>query len=92
MYDAYYVADFETSNTWELELKAQDCHAWVWLWTITEIGNLDIDEVMYGVDITSFLAKCDELSQDGEIVVFFHNLKYDGSYPVSYTHLRAHET
>lgn len=92
MYDAYYVADFETSNTWELGLKAQDCHAWVWLWTITEIGNLDIDEVMYGVDITSFLAKCDELSQDGEIVVFFHNLKYDGSYLLNNLPLAEVET
>ena len=57
MYNGYYVADFETSNTWEPRLKAQDCHAWVWLWTLTKIGNLDIDKVDCGCDITSFLSK-----------------------------------
>ena len=77
---AYYIADFETSNDWEDGKNVRECRAWVWLWTLTVMGNVAREEVMHGGCITSFLSKCDELSQEGDIVVFFHNLKYDGSY------------
>lgn len=78
--DTYYEADFETSHDWQPGLEPRKCNAWVWLWTLTEIGNLDRERVAYGGDIHSFIFTCDELSQDKTIVVFFHNLKYDGSY------------
>lgn len=78
--DTYYVADFETSNNWKPGLEPRECKAWVWLWTLTDIGNLKRERVAYGSDIHSFIFKCDELSQNKTIVVFFHNLKYDGSY------------
>lgn len=77
---AYYIADFETSNDWAAGKNVRECRAWVWLWTLTPVGNIEREKVMHGDCITSFLSKCDELSQEGDIVVFFHNLKYDGSY------------
>lgn len=78
--DCYYEADFETSNNWQPGLDPRECKTWVWLWSLTEIGNLEREKVAYGSDIHSFLFACDKLSQDKTIVVFFHNLKYDGSY------------
>lgn len=78
--NAYFVADFETSHDWRQGLKPAECSAWVWLWTLTKVGNVEREKVEHGFDILSFLKRCDELSQNKTIVVFFHNLKYDGSY------------
>lgn len=75
-----YTADFETTTQFD------DAH--VWSWESCVIGNPD--DYVRGVDIESFMQYC---SQD-ERIIYFHNLKFDASYILSYalTHGWEHTT
>ena len=67
-----YTADFETN------VDENDCR--VWAWAICEIGNPD--NFIYGNDIHTFIEWCSNKKQNN--VLYFHNLKFDASYILSY--------
>lgn len=66
-----YTADFETTTT------PEDCR--VWAWAVCEIG--DFSNKQYGNSIESFILWCEENSP---VTVYFHNLKFDGQFIISY--------
>lgn len=65
-----YVADFETTT------KVDDCR--VWAYGTMEIGKSE--SVEYGNDIVPFMEWCERINGD----VYFHNLKFDGSFIVNW--------
>lgn len=66
-----YVADFETTT------KLDDCR--VWCFSISEIGN--IDNTIVGLTIEDFF---DELLKLGSCTIYFHNLRFDSQFILSY--------
>lgn len=66
-----YTADFETTT------DPNDCR--VWAWAISEIG--DPDHFEYGNSIDTFMDFC-ENSKNSKF--WFHNLKFDGCYIISW--------
>ena len=66
-----YTADFETTTT------PDDCR--VWAWAVCEIG--EFSNKQYGNSIDSFILWCEENSP---VTVYFHNLKFDGQFIISY--------
>ena len=74
--DNWVVADFETT-TEDFYLKYN--YSKVWLWAI---ANNQGKTIKIGVDIESFIKYCvDNLNN---YIIYFHNLKFDGSYILSY--------
>lgn len=75
-----YAADFETTTDKET--------AHVWSWESCVVG--DPDNYCRGIDIESFIEYC---AQEDRII-YFHNLKFDSSYILSYllTHGYTHTT
>lgn len=72
------MADFETSTSkWLLKEDT----ARVWLWGLYDI---DTDSMEHGIDIDSFMSRVLTRNQEVNPVVYFHNLKYDGSYIVQW--------
>ena len=71
----FVVADFETST--ESWLLKDNNTARVWLWGIYNIFE---DNFEYGIDIDSFMEKVLVRRQDYNPIIYFHNLKFDGSY------------
>lgn len=67
-----FTADFETA-TWLAD------ETYVWCWAVSEIGNES--NVEYGTKIEEFIRWC-EINSDS--IVYFHNLKFDGSFVLSY--------
>ena len=67
-----FTADFETN------VDVEDCR--VWAWAICEIGNPS--NFIYGNDITTFIEWCS--NKRANYVLYFHNLKFDASYILSY--------
>ena len=68
-----YVADFETLTTEPTT---------VWAYSIVEVGSTD---VFYGNTIEEFFEECKYLLKSrNSINVFFHNLKFDGSFILNY--------
>ena len=67
-----FTADFETN------VSVEDCR--VWAYAICEIGN--IDNFKYGNCIEDFIKWCQNGREN--YIVYFHNLKYDGEYILSY--------
>ena len=67
-----FTADFET-NVDEL-----DCR--VWAYAICEIG--DPDNFIYGNNIDDFMKWCQNKKEN--YLLFFHNLKFDGEYIISW--------
>lgn len=65
-----YTADFETNN------HEEDCR--VWAWSVCEINTL---KKQYGDDIESFI---DFILGNGSQKYYFHNLKFDGNFIISY--------
>lgn len=63
-----FVADFETTT------REEDCR--VWAYAVCEVGNKD--NIKIGTDITEFMLWCEE--QKDNVKVFFHNLKFDGQF------------
>ena len=67
-----YVADFETTT------KETDCH--VWAFAICEVGNKE--NVITGTTIDEFMRWCETNPDNSR--VFFHNLKFDGQFIISW--------
>lgn len=63
-----YVADFETTTTEE--------NCFVWAYAICEVNNRE--NVILGTNIDDFMSWCE--NQKENIKVFFHNLKFDGQF------------
>ena len=75
----FIVCDFETSTyKW---LKRDDGVARVWLWGMYNIFE---DSFHYGIDMDSFMKNVLVRRGDYNPIYYFHNLKFDGSYIVSW--------
>lgn len=70
-----FTADFETTGETNYY---KDGYVRVWLWSLV---NCDTMEEWYGTDIPSFL---EELQKQKADIVFFHNLRFDGSFLLNY--------
>ena len=73
----FLVADFETST--EAWLKRDNGWTRVWLWGLYDIES---DKFEYGIDLDSFMNRVLIKDRLGNPIIYFHNLKYDGSYMV----------
>ena len=73
----FLVADFETSTQAWLERDS----GWtrVWLWGLYDI---ETDNFEHGIDLDSFMKRVLIKDKLGNPLIYFHNLKYDGSYIV----------
>ena len=71
---SFYVCDFETSTEKWYEI---DGYARVWLWGLYSSEN---NQFEYGCDLDSFMKRVLVKSPSGNPVIYFHNLKFDGSY------------
>ncbi len=67
-----YTADFETATWLENE-------TYVWAWAVSEIGNPD--NIIIDNTIESFIKFC---MDNPNITLYFHNLKFDGEFIISY--------
>ena len=67
-----FTADFETN------VCEEDCR--VWAYAICEIGASE--NIIIGNDIEGFIEWCKDPKEN--YVVYFHNLKFDGEYIISY--------
>ena len=67
-----FTADFETI------VDESDCR--VWAYAICEIGN--IENFIYGNNIEDFIKWCSNSKEN--YILYFHNLKFDGEYIISY--------
>lgn len=67
-----YVADFETAED-------LDDETYVWAWAICDCDNLKTE---FGTEIKTFIDKLFTL--EDQCVVYFHNLKFDGSFILNY--------
>lgn len=67
-----FTADFETN------VSVEDCR--VWAYAVCEIGN--VENFKYGNSIEDFIKWCQNGREN--YIVYFHNLKYDGEYILSY--------
>lgn len=67
-----YVADFETA-TWNPK------ETWVWAYAICEIGNET--NIKIGTSIEDFINFC---YNNNNLIIYFHNLKFDSSFIISY--------
>ena len=73
----FLMADFETSTqSW---LDRDNGWTRVWLWGLYDIEN---DNFEYGKDLDSFMNRVLIKDHLGNPIIYFHNLKYDGSYIV----------
>ena len=70
-----FTADFETTGETNYN---KDGYVRVWLWSLV---NCDTMEEWWGTDIPSFL---EELQRQKADTVFFHNLRFDGSFLLNY--------
>ena len=73
----FLVADFETST--QAWLDRDNGWTRVWLWGLYDIES---DKFEYGVDLDSFMGRVLIKDKTGNPIIYFHNLKYDGSYIV----------
>lgn len=83
----FIMADFETST--EAWLARDNGEARVWLW-----GQYDpfADKFEWGINIDDFLIKHLTLKNDFENpIIYFHNLKFDGSYIVNWLFRNGYE-
>ena len=67
-----FTADFETA-TWLSD------ETYVWAWAVCEIGNPD--NIIIDNNIDSFIKFCED---HPNTVLYFHNLKFDGEFIISY--------
>lgn len=73
----FLVADFETST--ESWLDRDNGWTRVWLWGLYDI---ETDNFEYGKDLDSFMGRVLIKDKTGNPIIYFHNLKFDGSYIV----------
>lgn len=74
----YFVADFETTNVSEYK-KEEFTNVRVWGAGLCEVGD---DKVALFGNLKSFLDRLATL--EGKIIVYFHNLRFDGSFILDY--------
>lgn len=67
-----FVADFETTTT--------EKNCFVWAYAMCEVGYTD--NIHYGTNINDFMSWCER--QTDNIKVYFHNLKFDGQFILSW--------
>lgn len=77
-----FTADFETTTK-----PDENGHVRVWAWALCEIG--DPDNFIYGNSIDSMMEYIQNL--DGNHKLFYHNLRFDGSYIVSWLYKNGFE-
>ena len=75
-----YIADFETRAG---DRAIQDNQTWVWAWAITKMA--DFENPVTG----STMERCfrwleDTVYYTGNIIVYYHNLKFDGNFIISW--------
>ena len=75
----FLVADFETST--EAWLVRDNGWTRVWLWGLYDIER---DVFEHGIDLDSFMGRVLIKDKIGNPIIYFHNLKYDGSYIVNW--------
>lgn len=80
----FWVADFETSTDSWYKI---DGYARVWLWAIYDIEH---NEIMNGTDLDSFMDVVMKYRTPMP-VIYFHNLKYDGSYILNWLLSKGYE-
>lgn len=71
-----YCADFETIEKNNI--------ASVYLWALSSKENMELNNVIIGNTIESFIKKINTLSQKNSIVIYFYNLKFDGVFIIDY--------
>ena len=74
----FLMADFETSTQ---EWYEKDGYARVWLWGLYDPYN---DMFNYGIDLDSFMENTLVFYKNKTPIIYFHNLKFDGSYIVNW--------
>ena len=74
-----YTADFETATWLENE-------TYVWAWAVSEIGNPD--NIIIGENIETFIEWC---MKHHNTTLYFHNLKFDGEFIISYLFNNGYE-
>lgn len=74
----FLMADFETSTESWYKI---DGYARVWAWGLY---NVYTDEFEYGTDIASFMSRVLKIPRGKNPIIYFHNLKFDGSYIVNW--------
>lgn len=73
-----YTFDFETNNS----IKAiESGYTYVWLWDICAVSTF---KHKFGLTIDSFIRNVIDLSKKDKIVLYSHNLKFDGSFVLDY--------
>lgn len=75
-----YVADFETTT------NISDCRVWGWGLHRIISGN---DAIKYGNNIDEFFSEIKKLKTNS--IIYFHNLKFDGNFIISYLLLHGYE-
>ena len=75
----YYTADFETLVLTPQQIK-EGKSTYVWAWALCDVD--DINKVKYGTKIDTFIEHLSYLKSGS--IVYFHNLKYDGQFILSY--------
>lgn len=81
----FLVADFETSTeSWYVK----DAIARVWLWGLYDIQQ---DKFEYGIDLQSFMQRVLVRNRESNPIIYFHNLKFDGSYIVNWLFNNGYE-
>lgn len=73
-----YCADFETTSKTNYE---KDGYVRVWLWSLVSANPIGNQEEYYGFTIESFIDKIRQLEAD---IIYFHNLRFDGSFLLAY--------
>ena len=73
----YFGADFETTTNKE--------HTEVWLWCFSNVLTYkDTASYKTGTEISKFIEIIRDEAYFSDITVFFHNLKFDGSFIINY--------
>ena len=73
--EVWYSADFETDTT-------NIDSTFVWAWGVIEMGKSSRDDFRYGTSLSAFFEYVFTL--DWTPVLWFHNLKFDGSFIVDW--------
>jgi hypothetical protein len=74
-----FTADFETCTWLEDE-------TYVWAWALCEIGN--VENIRIGENIEEFF---EEIQKEANPKVYFHNLKFDGSFLINWLYENSFE-
>ena len=82
----YFVADFETTSFKQYQI---DGETRVFMWAITDVETLKV--VQRGLTIEEFFEWVTKTRRDKTTTIYFHNLKFDGSFIVNYLLKRGYK-